>query len=81
LPQNWAEDRKRPRKGGVREEISFKTEPETALERLRSACGAGVACGVVLTDAGRLPTLMRHRQSKACRHLHAAMLSRKTVTA
>jgi SRSO17 transposase len=52
LPQNWAEDRKRRRKAGVPEEISFKTKPESALEHLRKACGTGVACGVVLTAAG-----------------------------
>jgi DDE superfamily endonuclease len=64
LPQNWAEDRKRRRKASVPEEISFKTKLEIALEHLRGACGAGVACGVVLTDAGRLPTLMHHHGSQ-----------------
>jgi SRSO17 transposase len=51
LPQDWAEDRKRRRKAGVPEEISFKTKPEIALEQLRWACEAGVARGVVLMDA------------------------------
>src|SRR3989337_653428 len=48
LPQDWAEDRKRRRKAGVPEEISFKTKPEIALEELRWACEAGIARGVVL---------------------------------
>ena len=52
LPQDWAEDRKRRRKAGVPEELSFKTKPEIALEQLRWACEAGVARGVVLMDAG-----------------------------
>src|SRR6201998_2636266 len=52
LPQEWAEDRKRRRKAGVPEELSFKTKPEIALEQLRWACEAGVARGVVLMDAG-----------------------------
>ena len=45
LPQDWAQDRKRRRKAGVPEEISFKTKPEIALEQLRWACEAGVAPG------------------------------------
>jgi len=52
LPQDWAEDRKRRRKTGVPEEISFKTKPEIALEQLRWACEAALARGVVLMDAG-----------------------------
>ena len=52
LPQDWAEDRKRRRKAGVPEELSFKTKPEIALEQLRWACEAGLARGVVLMDAG-----------------------------
>jgi SRSO17 transposase len=52
LPQDCAEDRKRRRKAGVPEEISFKTKPQIALEQLRWACEAGLACGVVLMDAG-----------------------------
>jgi SRSO17 transposase len=127
LPQNWAEDRKRRRKAGVPEEISFKTKPEIALEHLRGTCEAGAVCGVVLTDAGAsaethlctsiatlgssyvVPRATEHhdlavghgsvavpkmvelrptteadappRQSKACGHLHAAMVSGKTVAA
>jgi SRSO17 transposase len=82
LPQNWAEDRERRRKAGVPEEISFKTKPEIALERLRRTCEAGVVGGV--GPDGRWPTAEADaptRQSKDCHHLDAAMVSRKTVTA
>ena len=34
LPEDWAEDRKRRRKAGVPEDISFKTKPEIALEQI-----------------------------------------------
>ena len=43
LPKDWAEDRKRRRKAGVPEEISFKTKPEIAIEQLRWACAVGLA--------------------------------------
>ena len=52
LPQDWAEDRKRRRRAGVPEEISFNTKPKIALDQLRWACEAGVVRGVVLMDAG-----------------------------
>jgi hypothetical protein len=124
LPQNWAEGRKRRRKPGVPEEISFKTKPESALKHLRE----GRRCvRLVLTGAGsdaethlctNIPTTglsgvgphatehhdlaVRHGvvaaqkmvgpraitegdaprpQSEVCRHIHAAMLNRKTVAA
>jgi hypothetical protein len=123
LPQNWTEDRERRRKAGVREEISFKTKPESALEHLRDrpalcavspdgrwlrrrdpslhkypdarierrrpardgtprsgrqarrCCGPknGRAEAITEADAPR-------PQSEVCRHIHAAMLNRKTVT-
>src|ERR1700724_42269 len=41
LPQEWAADKKRRRKAGVPEEISFKTKPEIALEQIEAACRAG----------------------------------------
>ena len=50
LPQDWAQDRKRRRKAGVPEEVSFKTKPEIALEQLRWACETGLARGVVPTS-------------------------------
>src|SRR3981189_1881647 len=52
LPQDWAQDRKRRRKTGVPEEVSFKTKPEIALEQIDAACKAGFPRGVVLMDAG-----------------------------
>ena len=52
LPEEWAQDRKRRRKVGVPEEISFKTKPQIALEQIDAACRAGLPRGVVLMDAG-----------------------------
>jgi SRSO17 transposase len=52
LPQDWTSDRERRRKAGVPEDIVFKTKPEIALEQIEAACKAGLACGVVLMDAG-----------------------------
>ena len=52
LPNDWAKDRIRRRKAGLPREISFKTEPQIALEQLRWACEAGLPRGVVLMDAG-----------------------------
>src|SRR3979490_1337769 len=37
LPKDWASDRKRGRKAGVPDEISFKTKPEIALAQIRWA--------------------------------------------
>src|SRR5271157_76422 len=48
LPQDWASDRKRRRKVGVPDEISFKTKPEIALAQIRWACEAGLSRGAVL---------------------------------
>ena len=52
LPKEWATDRRRRRKVGVPEEVTFKTKPAIALEQLRWACAAGLPRGVVLMDAG-----------------------------
>jgi SRSO17 transposase len=52
LPESWAEDEERREKAGVPKDVIFKTKPEIALEQLQSACAAGIACGVVLMDAG-----------------------------
>src|SRR3954465_3877657 len=52
LPKEWASDRKRRRKAGVPDEISFKTKPEIALAQNRWACEAGLPRGAVLMDAG-----------------------------
>jgi SRSO17 transposase len=52
LPKDWASDRKRRRKVGVPEEITFKTKPEIALTQIHWACEAGLPRGAVLMDAG-----------------------------
>src|SRR5262249_40532537 len=52
LPKEWASDRKRRRKVGVPDEISFKTKPEIALAQIRWACEAALPRGAVLMDAG-----------------------------
>jgi DDE superfamily endonuclease len=52
LQNEWAADRKRRRKAGVREQIIFQTKPEIALEQIEAACKAGLPRGVVLMDAG-----------------------------
>jgi SRSO17 transposase len=52
LPKDWASDRKRRRKVGVPEEITFKTKPEIALAQNRWACEAGLPRGAVVMDAG-----------------------------
>jgi SRSO17 transposase len=52
LPKEWASDRKRRRKVGVPDEISFKTKPEIALAQIRWAQEAGLPRGAVLMDAG-----------------------------
>src|SRR5258705_180530 len=52
LPKEWASDRKRRRKGGGPDEISFKTKPEIALAQIRWACKAALPRGAVLMDAG-----------------------------
>ena len=52
LQQEWAADKKRRRKAGVPNEITYKTKPEIALEQIEAACRAGLPRGVVLMDAG-----------------------------
>jgi SRSO17 transposase len=51
LPKVWAADAARRKKAHVPKQIAFKTKPQIALEQIREACAAGVARGVVLTDA------------------------------
>jgi len=50
LPKAWAEDTARRNKAHVPKTITFKTKPQIALEQMRAALMAGVACGVVLMD-------------------------------
>src|SRR5437667_74672 len=49
-PKSGAEDRKRRKKAGVPDEISFQTKPKIALDQLAWACAAGLPRGVVLMD-------------------------------
>ena len=51
LPKEWAEDAERREKTEVPEEVRFQTKPEIALDQIRAAVAAKVACGVVLADA------------------------------
>ena len=52
LPKDWARDRRRRRKVGIPEDITFKTKPEIALAQIRWAYEAGLPRGTVLMDAG-----------------------------
>src|ERR1700738_1794277 len=51
LPQEWAKNAARRKKARIPKEISFKTNPQSALEQIAKALAAGVPRGVVLTDA------------------------------
>lgn len=51
LTEEWAGDPARRAKVHVPPEVKFKTKPEIALDQIRAALAAGVAPGVVLTDA------------------------------
>jgi SRSO17 transposase len=52
LPECWIEDRKRRKKTGVPDSISFQTKPDIAFDQIRRARERGVPQGVVLADAG-----------------------------
>jgi SRSO17 transposase len=53
LPEDWAGDEARRKKARVPDEkVKFRTKPEIALAQIRTALAAGVAQGVLLTDAG-----------------------------
>src|ERR1700722_18009111 len=52
LPKTWAEDDVRRGKTGVPEEITFKTKPEIALDKIRWACEACLPGSMPLVDAG-----------------------------
>lgn len=52
LPEVWANDRRRRRKVGVPDEVTFQTKPRLALEQIRRAIEDEVPQGVVLADAG-----------------------------
>jgi SRSO17 transposase len=51
LTEDWAGDAARREKVHVPAEVKFQTKPEIALDQIRVAWAAGVAPGVVLTDA------------------------------
>ena len=51
LPEDWARDAGRRGKTHVPEAVKFQTKPAIALDQIRAALAAGVAPGVVLTDA------------------------------
>jgi SRSO17 transposase len=52
LPEDWAGDEARRKKVRVPDDVTFRTKPEIALAQIRTALAAGVAPGVLLTDAG-----------------------------
>ena len=52
LPEDWAVDEARRKEAGVPDDVTFRTKPEIALAQIRAALAAGVAPGVLLTDAG-----------------------------
>jgi SRSO17 transposase len=52
LPEDWGADEARRRKAHVPDAVKFHTKPEIALDQVRAALAAGVAPGVLLTDAG-----------------------------
>ena len=52
LPEDWAVDEARRKAAGVPDDVTFQTKPEIALAQIRAALAAGVAPGVLLTDAG-----------------------------
>src|SRR6202451_2061629 len=51
LPEIWAEDRRRRKKPGIPEEISFATKPVIALQQIRKAVEEEVTTAPVLADA------------------------------
>lgn len=52
LPREWADDPERRQKGGVPQDVVFKTKSMIALGQIIAACEAGLPQGVVLMDAG-----------------------------
>ncbi len=53
LPEDWAANEVRRKKACVPDDVTFRTKPEIAFAQIRTALPAGVAPGVLLTDAGR----------------------------
>jgi SRSO17 transposase len=52
LTEDWAADEARRKKAPVPNDMIFKTKPQIALDQIRAALAAGVAPGVLLTNAG-----------------------------
>src|SRR5208283_1685330 len=52
LPEGWAKDARRRKETQVPEDVEFRTKPQIALAQIEAAVQAGVAPGIVLTDAG-----------------------------
>lgn len=52
LPEDWANDAGRRKKAHVPDQVTFRTKPQIALAQIEAARKAGVAPGIVLTDAG-----------------------------
>ena len=52
LPEEWAVDEARRTEARVPDDMTFRTKPEIALAQIRAALVAGVAPGVLLSDAG-----------------------------
>jgi SRSO17 transposase len=52
LPEDWAKDARRRKETHVPEDVEFRTKPQIALAQIEAAVKAGVAPGIVLTDAG-----------------------------
>ena len=64
LPQAWADDPERRRKGGVPEAIEFSTKPQIALQHIERLLVQSAAPDCVLADAGYgVDTAFRDRLS------------------
>jgi SRSO17 transposase len=51
LPEAWADDPVRRAKAGIPKTLTFRTQPQIALEQIRRALADGLPPGVVLGDA------------------------------
>jgi SRSO17 transposase len=51
LPEDWAADEARRKEARVPDGVTFRIKPEIALAQIRAGLAAGVAPGVLLTDA------------------------------
>jgi len=51
LPESWANDSARRQEARIREDVTFKTQPQLALRMFGRAVADGVPKGVVLADS------------------------------